>query len=80
MDDKIAKIINSDRDLRMVQVHPEIMDGLPVVRNTRVPVSFILELLESGYDEPRIREQFPTLPAGCARVALRFAARMAALA
>jgi len=36
--------------------------GKPVVRGTRVPVQYILELWDMGYSVERIHEQYPTVP------------------
>lgn len=62
----------------LVYVDAEVMDGLPVIRGTRIPVWLILELLEAGYDETRIHHEYPTLPPGSVRAALGFGARLAA--
>ena len=41
---------------------PAICNGKPVVRGTRVPVQYILELWERGYSVEDIHEQYPTVP------------------
>ncbi|MEM4727506.1 MAG: DUF433 domain-containing protein [Candidatus Bathyarchaeia archaeon] len=41
---------------------PDVCGGKPVVRGTRVPVQYILELWEMGYNAERIHEQYPTVP------------------
>ena len=41
---------------------PAICGGKPVVRGTRVPVQYILELWEKGYSVEDIHEQYPTVP------------------
>lgn len=41
---------------------PDICGGKPVVRGTRVPVQYILELWELGYSVEGIHEQYPTVP------------------
>jgi len=38
-----------------------ICGGKPVVKGTRVPVQYILELWEMGYDVERIHEQYPAV-------------------
>ncbi len=40
---------------------PEVCGGKPVVRGTRVPVQYILELWDRGYDAGRIHEEYPTV-------------------
>ena len=46
----------SDNDL--ISVDPDVCDGKPVVRGTRVPVEYILHLARSGYPMTRIAEEF----------------------
>jgi len=41
---------------------PEICGGKQVVRGTRVPVEYILELSDKGYDASRIHDEYPTVP------------------
>lgn len=41
---------------------PDVCEGKPVVRGTRVPVQYILELWDMGYNAERIHEQYPTVP------------------
>lgn len=40
---------------------PEICGGKPVVRGTRVPVQYILELSDKGYDARKIHDEYPTV-------------------
>lgn len=41
---------------------PQICGGKPVIKGTRVPVQYILELWEKGYSVESIHEQYPTVP------------------
>lgn len=41
---------------------PSVCGGKPVVRGTRVPVQYILELWDRGYSVERICKQYPTVP------------------
>lgn len=41
---------------------PDVCGGKPVVRGTRVPVQYILELSDRGYEVDRIHEEYPTVP------------------
>ncbi|MDI6904393.1 MAG: DUF433 domain-containing protein [Candidatus Bathyarchaeia archaeon] len=41
---------------------PRICGGKPVIKGTRVPVQYILELWEKGYSVESIHEQYPTVP------------------
>jgi uncharacterized protein (DUF433 family) len=40
---------------------PDILAGKPVVKNTRLAVEFILELLATGWTEKQILENYPSL-------------------
>jgi uncharacterized protein (DUF433 family) len=40
---------------------PDILAGKPVVKNTRLAVKFILELLATGWTEKQILENYPGL-------------------
>ena len=44
-----------------IAVDPEILAGKPVVRETRLAVEFILELLASGRSEQEILDDYPGL-------------------
>ncbi|MDG6906024.1 MAG: DUF433 domain-containing protein [Nitrososphaerota archaeon] len=46
----------SDNDL--ISVDPDVCDGKPVVKGTRVPVEYILHLARSGYSTTRISDEF----------------------
>jgi uncharacterized protein (DUF433 family) len=41
---------------------PETCGGKPVVRGTRVPVQYILELSAKGFSVDKIHEEYPTVP------------------
>jgi len=41
---------------------PAVCGGKPVVKGTRVPVQYILELWDRGYSVEYIHEQYPTVP------------------
>ena len=40
---------------------PDICGGKPVIRDTRVPVQYILELRSRGYDADKIHDEYPTV-------------------
>ena len=44
-----------------IVVDPEILAGKPVVRGTRLPVEFILELLAAGQSESEVLANYPGL-------------------
>jgi len=41
---------------------PAVCGGKPVIRGTRVPVQYILELRDRGYSFKDIHDQYPTVP------------------
>lgn len=52
---------------------PEIMDGLPVIEGTRIPVYMILEMLEAGLSIGDICLEHPHLTPDQVRRAVGFA-------
>lgn len=55
--------------------NPKILGGKPIIRNTRLSVDFILELLASGMKEEKILQEYPQLKRGDIRAVLEYAAR-----
>ena len=49
------------------------MDGLPVIRGTRIAVYLILEMLEAGLTIDQIVTEYPHLTLDQVRAAVRFA-------
>lgn len=60
-----------------IEVDPKVMDGLPVIAGTRIPVYLILEMLESGLSLDRILEEFPHLTIDQLRAAVSYACELA---
>ena len=54
---------------------PDILTGKPVVKNTRLSVEFILELLATGWTEKQIFENYPGLQHESPQAVFAFAAR-----
>ena len=52
---------------------PQVMDGLPVIRGTRIAVYLILEMLEVGLTIEQIVVEYPHLTADQVRAAVRYA-------
>jgi uncharacterized protein (DUF433 family) len=52
---------------------PQVMDGLPVIRGTRIAVYLILEMLEAGLTIDQIVTEYPHLTADQVRAAVRYA-------
>lgn len=41
---------------------PDVCGGKPVIKGTRVPVRFIVELLKAGLRPEQVHEQYPHVP------------------
>ena len=50
--------------------------GKPCIKGTRVAITDILHLLQSGYDLTDIPKQYPGITISDAKIALRYAARV----
>ncbi|HEV8722304.1 MAG TPA: DUF433 domain-containing protein [Candidatus Binatia bacterium] len=57
-----------------ITVNPKQMDGVPCIRNLRIPVATVLGMLADGMTEKEILDAYPDLEADDIRAALRFAA------
>lgn len=53
--------------------HPDVLVGKPVVKNTRLSVSFLLGLLAQGWTEAQILENYPQLNREGLRAAIAYA-------
>ena len=58
---------------RYIAVNPDICHGKPCFKGTRIPVSTILELLESGRSYQDIHKGYPAVTPNHVRAALHFA-------
>ncbi|MFH1111039.1 MAG: DUF433 domain-containing protein [Planctomycetota bacterium] len=56
-----------------IESNPDVMDGLPVIAGTRVPVYLILEMLESGMSLDTIHDEYPHLTLDQLRAAVIYA-------
>jgi uncharacterized protein (DUF433 family) len=45
----------------MIVVDPEVMNGTPCFRGTRVPFKNLIDYLEGGHSLPEFLDQFPTI-------------------
>lgn len=61
--------------LQRITVNPEILTGKPVVRNTRLSVDFLLNLLAHGSTIDEIMREYPGLEVDDVRACLLFAAK-----
>jgi uncharacterized protein (DUF433 family) len=46
---------------RMIVVDPEVMNGTPCFRGTRVPFKNLIDYLEGGHSLQEFLDQFPTV-------------------
>ena len=59
-----------------VVVDPRVLGGKPVIRGTRIPVYFLLELLANGWSVDDILREYPHLTREDVLAAIRYAARV----
>ncbi|MCE4608779.1 MAG: DUF433 domain-containing protein [Desulfurococcales archaeon] len=59
-----------------IVVNPKIMGGKPVIKGTRIPVYFILELIANGWTIDDILKEYPHLTREDVLSAVRYAARV----
>jgi len=57
-----------------ITVNPNQMDGVPCIRNLRIPVSTVVGMVADGMNTKEILKAFPDLEAEDIREALRYAA------
>ncbi len=61
---------------KRIIIDPRIMGGKPVIKGTRIPVYFILELLSNGWAIDDILKEYPHLSREDVLAAIRYAARV----
>lgn len=59
---------------KRIKINPEMMGGIPCIRNLRIPVATIIGMLADGMSEKEIMNSYPDLESEDIREALRFAA------
>lgn len=57
-----------------IEINPEIMQGKPVIRNTRIPVELLLRKLAEGATIEQLLDAYPRLTADDIRASLAYAA------
>jgi uncharacterized protein (DUF433 family) len=57
-----------------ITINPRSMGGVPCIRNLRIPVATVVNMVAEGMQTPEILEAYPDLQAEDIREALRFAA------
>lgn len=63
-----------------VSIHPAVQGGAPVVRDTRLPTSFIASLLRDGYTPDEVVAQYPGLTVDDIQAAADFERKLNAVA
>ena len=58
----------------LIVSHPQILGGKPVIKGTRIAVSFVLKLFASGWTVEQILENYPHLTREGIDAALEYAA------
>ncbi len=61
-----------------IAIHPNICNGRPVIRGTRITVQTILEFLGAGESTEELLEAYPTLSRDDILAALRYSSRLMA--
>ena len=61
---------------RRIVVNPKVMGGKPVIKGTRIPVYFILELIANGWTIDDILREYPHLTRDDVLAAVKYAARV----
>jgi uncharacterized protein (DUF433 family) len=79
-DDRLRAHLPQDAEIPPeISIDDAVMDGLPVIRGTRVPVYLILELLESGQTISEILREYSWLTESQVRAAIRFGSLLASV-
>lgn len=60
-----------------IVVNPEICQGKPTIKGTRITVDFILKLLGDGYSAEQIAGEYPELQVGDVYQAAKYGAWLA---
>ncbi|MFW5966814.1 MAG: DUF433 domain-containing protein [Persicimonas sp.] len=68
--------MNDEQLLDRIEQNPDVLDGKPVVRGTRLSVEFIVNLLAHGATHEEILEEYHDLESDDIRACLLFAGRM----
>jgi len=57
-----------------ITIDPKRMGGVPIIRNLRIPVATVVDMVADGMSEAEILQAYPDLEAEDIKEALRFAA------
>lgn len=59
-----------------IESHPDVLSGKPVVKGTRIPAAFLLELLAAGWTERDLLEGYPDLTPDDLRAVWAYASKV----
>jgi uncharacterized protein (DUF433 family) len=59
-----------------INIDPQQMDGVPCIRNLRIPVVAVIDMLAEGLGQTEILKKYPDLEPPDIQEALRFAAEL----
>ena len=76
--DVMATVFEDTRvQFSRITINPRQMGGVPCIRNLRIPVATVLDMVAEGMEAPEILKTYPDLEAEDIREALCFAAERA---
>jgi uncharacterized protein (DUF433 family) len=58
--------------LNRIEINPKIQDGKPVIKNTRIPIYIILQMMADGATFKQIIKEYPKLTEEDIRAALEY--------
>jgi uncharacterized protein (DUF433 family) len=64
----------SAMEFTRITIDPTRMAGVPIIRNLRIPVATVVDMVADGMSEAEILQAYPDLEASDIKEALRFAA------
>jgi uncharacterized protein (DUF433 family) len=64
----------SAMEFTRITIDPTRMGGVPIIRNLRIPVATVVDMVADGMSEAEILQTYPDLEASDIKEALRFAA------
>jgi uncharacterized protein (DUF433 family) len=67
------------KTIERIEINPQVLQGKPVIRGTRIPVELLLRKLGEGASEDDLLDAYPRLTRGDIRAALAYAADAIAL-
>lgn len=62
--------------LKRIEINPSVLQGKPVIKGTRIPISLILNLLSHGYEFRDITNAYPELSVEDILAAIEFASKL----